>query len=524
MNDPVAVCAMEHVAEMLALRVSTSRQLGADPELVLYGGGNTSLKADWHAPGLATHACLYVKGSGTDLAQVTEADFTPLALAPVRALLDGPPLGNEALMAAIEPHKLDPAAPRPSIETLLHAGLPHACVDHTHADAVLALVNTVNGAALAQEVFGDLAPLVPFQRSGFALAKTCQTVWQRRATPRTIGLILHQHGAVSMGEDAAQSRLHMLRLADLARRHLEAHRAWALPRATPAPRGPEGALALARLRGELSAAAGFPLLLAVDNSPEAMGFAHRPDVAHLSAGPATAQHAVFTKGRALCDGDVGAWSRAYRALLAAHTPSGWPAATLPDAAPRIVVDRRFGIAAASVDAAHAAMSARVFQHGFAIASRAAAHDRFLPMDPVEALLAELYYGGFEHALRERARRDAPLTGAVVVLEPERSPAAALLEHLGAAVVVAAGAQPEALERAVTEACWRHGGADALVSPAAPAAHCRQVLDASPLAAAWFDTAGAGAAHGRYEPVRGLSAERLAAALARRLGLALAAAA
>lgn len=504
------------VADALALRVSTSRLLGADPDLVLYGGGNTSLKAPWAGPGGGLRPCLYVKGSGTDLAEVTKDDFTPLALDPVRALLDGPHLGNDALMAALELHKLDPLAARPSIETLLHACLPQACVDHTHADAVLSLVNTASGESLAGAVYGDLAPLVPFRRSGFRLALACRAVWARHATPRAIGLILHQHGVVSVGDDARQSREHMLRLAELAQQHLEARGAWDLPRALPAPRHRDGALALAQLRGQLSAVAGFPLLLAVDSSPEAMAFALRPDVADLSAGPATAQHAVFTKGRALCDGDVDAWSRAYRALLAAHVPPGWSPDRLPDAAPRILVDRRFGVAAASVDATHAAMASQIFRHGFAIASRAAAHDRFLPMDATEALLAELHYGGFEHALRVRARREAPLTGAAVVLEPDRSAAAEALEARGAAVVVAGGPQPEALEAAMIEACWRHGGADALVSPGPPSAFCRRVLDASPLASTWFDTASGVGGGAHVEPARGLGGELLVRALARRL--------
>lgn len=510
----------QRAAEQLALRVSTSRQIGADADLVLHGGGNTSLKAPWRAAGGPPWACLYVKGSGADLAAVTERDFTPLALEPIRALLDGPPLDNEALMAALEPHKLDPAAARPSIETLLHAALPHTCVDHTHADAVLALVDTVNGLRLAQTVYGELAPLVPFQPSGFGLAQACRTVWARSATPHTIGLILHQHGVVSVGEDPQRSREHMLRLAELASRYLQARGAWDLPRASPPPRDRDGALALARLRATLSAAAGFPMLLAIDASPEAMGFAHRPDVTELSAGPATAQHAVFTKGRALCDGDVGAWSRAYGALLAAHTPAGWPPACLPDAAPRIVVDRRFGIVAASVDATHAAMAGEIFRHGSAIASRAAAHDRYAPIDAAQALLAELHYGGFERVLRERAQRNAPLTGAVVLLEPDRAPAADALRGLGAAVVVADGSRREALEAATVEACWRHGGADAVVSAVAPGAFCRRVLEASPLAAMWFVTA-ARAASGRADahPVQGLDAKALAGTVARRLGTA-----
>ncbi len=521
MNHPRDSAPPTHGADELALRAWSSRLLGADPDLVLHGGGNTSLKAPWRAGGSGEIDCLYVKGSGSDLAAVTERDFTPLALAPVRALLDGPPLDNDALMAALEPFKLDPAAPRPSIETLLHASLPHRYVDHTHADAVLALVDTANGERIAREVYGHLAPLVPFRHSGFDLALACREVFAREGGPGAIGLILHRHGVVSFGPDARSSRDHMLRLADMARDYIAARGAWELPPGPRAARTKDTALALARLRAALSAAAGFPLVLAVDDSPEAMGFAARPDAAALSAaGPATPQHAVFTKGRALCDGDVSGWTRWYRALLATHVPEDWPASRLPDAAPRIVVDRRFGIAAASVDPVHAAMAGEIFRHGFAIASRAASHDRYESIDAAEALLAELHYGGFERDIRERARREAPLTGAVVVLEAEAAPLAGALGRLGAAVVVAPGARGAALDAAVLEACWRHGGAEAVVvAAAAPDGFPGRVLSESPFPAAWFLTS-AGAVAEDGQPVAriavgGMDAEAVVSAMAQR---------
>ena len=506
----------------LAIRAASSRLLGADPDLVLHGGGNTSLKAPWRSPRGTNAEALYVKGSGSDLAAVTERDFTPLALASLRALLDGPPLDNEALIQALEPLKLDPAAPRPSIETLLHASLPHRYVDHTHADAVLALVDTANGERIAREVYGPLAPLVPFRHSGFELALACRTVYEKEGGPDAIGLILHRHGAVSFGPDAARARGNMLRLADMARAYIEAHGSWTLPLGTPPERTRDTGLVLARLRAALCAEAGFPLVLAVDRSPEAIGFATRPDAEALSAaGPATPQHAVFTKGRALCDGNVAGWSRAYRARLAAHQPPGWPAARLPDAAPRIVVDRRFGVAAASVDPVHAAMACEIFRHGFAIASRAASHDRYLSIDAADALLAELHYGGFERAIRERAHRVAPLTGAVVVLEAPARAAAQPLAHLGAAIVLAEGAGHSALEAAMLEACWRHGGADGLVAAASSASGFADgVLSSSPLPAAWFLTSpGGDAGGGDGVPrlsVQGMDPHALAEAVSQRL--------
>ena len=160
----------------LALRAYSSRLLGGDTTLVLHGGGNTSLKIN--ADG---EAVLYVKGTGSDLARVDERAFTPLRLQPVQALLKQPQLENAAMMQALQGCALVPTAPRPSIETLMHAGLPFRCVEHTHADAVLAAMNVDNIAAAHAEVYGDIAPLVPYHHSGHALARACVQTFERHS-------------------------------------------------------------------------------------------------------------------------------------------------------------------------------------------------------------------------------------------------------------------------------------------------------------------------------------------------------
>lgn len=258
-------------ADALELRAYTSRLLGADPDLVLLGGGNTSLKGHWRQADGSKADCLYVKGSGADLSVVEPADFTPIALEPARRLLDLEALDTDAMMAALEPFKLRPGAPKPSIETLLHAAVPFSHVEHTHADNVLALINTAAGRKLSGEVFGELAPLVPFRHSGFDLAKACAETFRRERTDRTIGLILEFHGAVAFADDARFAYENMLALADRAERFLKTRNAWELPTGNPPQRTAASALELAGLRRALSAIAGFPWCSPPTPAPRSWG-------------------------------------------------------------------------------------------------------------------------------------------------------------------------------------------------------------------------------------------------------------
>ncbi|MCW5627126.1 MAG: class II aldolase/adducin family protein, partial [Burkholderiales bacterium] len=330
----------------LELRAYTSRLLGADPSLVLQGGGNTSLKSVWSMAGEPPVDCLYVKGSGADLSQVGPGDFTPLRRGPLGALLDGPTLDNDALMAALAPVQLRPDAPRPSIETLLHAAIPQPYVEHTHADAVLAVVNTADGRRRARDVFGERAPVVPFRHSGFELAAACRTTWQREATAQTIGLILEFHGVVAFGPDARTAYENMITLVDRAETYLQRRGAWTLARADAPVLDFDGALRMARLRRALSIAAGFPLVLHRDADPEVIAFVQRPDLSVLAQqGPPTPQHAVFTKRLPLLDGDVAAYVGRYRSVLRRFAPTDRPSQQLPDPAPRVVLDPTLGLVA-----------------------------------------------------------------------------------------------------------------------------------------------------------------------------------
>lgn len=371
----------------LALRAYTSRLIGSDRDLVLCGGGNTSFKTD---------DTLHVKGTGAALAAVSEQDFTALDLRALRVLLDDASLTDEARMHRIEGCKRDAGAPKPSIETLLHAALPHAFVEHAHADAVLAVANVADGAAVCADVFGTLAPVVPYRHSGAALARACRDVFASQAGAGTIGLILAFHGVVAFGDDARSAYENLLRLTGRAEQWLRRRGAWELP---ARPRPDAAAADIEALRKAVSRAAGFDLCAHPLDSAEAWAFAQREDLDTLTRqGPPTPQHAIYTRRIPLLGRGVDAYVREYREYLRQHLGA---AAAGMDATPRIAISPDTGCVALGVTPQYAAIAAEVFLHDIAIMTRASAHGRYRAATAADMARAELEYGGFEQRLRRK---------------------------------------------------------------------------------------------------------------------------
>jgi rhamnose utilization protein RhaD (predicted bifunctional aldolase and dehydrogenase) len=261
---------------------------------------------------------------------------------------------------------------------------------------VLAVANVASCEATCREVFGELAPVVPYRHSGVALARACKTVFESQVSPSTIGLILAYHGVVAFGHSARESYENLVRLVSLAEAWLQRRNAWTLPRANAAAAATDAAEIL---RAAASGIAGFPLAMHLDSSPEALAFARRADLAELSRqGPPTPQHAIFTKRLPLVDGDVDAYAAAYRGYLERNL--GADAARI-DAAPRIVLDPRFGLCAFGVNAHYAAVAAEVFRHDIDILSRASAHGEYRAATAHDIARAELEYGGFEQRVLAR---------------------------------------------------------------------------------------------------------------------------
>jgi len=192
----------------LSLRIYTTRLLGRDPKLVLRGGGNTSLKTRMRDALGAEVEVLRVKASGADMAAIEPASFPALRLEPMRQLRALAVIGDEELVAIERANLIDPHAPNPSVEVMLHAFLPQKFIDHTHATAVLSVTDQPRGEQLCAEVFGDRMGFVPYVLPGVGLAKKAIEVFER--TRGCEGLILSKHGLVTFGETAREAYERMI--------------------------------------------------------------------------------------------------------------------------------------------------------------------------------------------------------------------------------------------------------------------------------------------------------------------------
>ncbi len=202
----------------LALRVYTTRLLGQDPKLVLHGGGNTSVKTRVRDLLGEDAEVLCVKGSGWDMATIEPAGLPAVRLAPLRKLRALDALSDEDMVRIQRANLIDPMAPNPSVETLLHAFVPHKFVDHTHSTAVLSLVDQPDGPAICEEVYDGRLGLVPYLMPGFALAKKSGEVFD--AASAVDGLILIKHGIFTFGASAREAYERMIEMVTLAEARL----------------------------------------------------------------------------------------------------------------------------------------------------------------------------------------------------------------------------------------------------------------------------------------------------------------
>jgi len=264
-------------ANDLALRCYTSRLLGRDRTLVLHGGGNTSVKLTERNILGEDEEIIYVKGSGWDLETIEAAGFAPVKLDYVRRLASLPSLSDPQMVNELATHTLRSGAPAPSIETILHAILPHKYVDHTHADAVLSVSNAPDGEKRIRDIYGAKAVVIPYIMAGFDLAAYCAREFPKQAAKGTVGMVLLSHGVFSFAEDARESYELMIELVSMAERYLAAQKAWSIglpPASAPAFKREEAA----KLRHEVSRAAGFPMLCVCNDAPSLLAFARHPEV------------------------------------------------------------------------------------------------------------------------------------------------------------------------------------------------------------------------------------------------------
>jgi rhamnose utilization protein RhaD (predicted bifunctional aldolase and dehydrogenase) len=298
----IAQHAAKGIGEDLALRVYTTRLLGGEPRLVLHGGGNTSVKTRVADITGAPVEVLCVKGSGWDMGTIEAPGLPAVRLEPLRELAGLQALSDEDMVNVQRCNLLDSKSPNPSVETLLHAFLPHKFIDHTHSNAVLALTDQPDGEALAADVYGKRAALVPYVMPGFALAKKTNEV--ARKNPDVEGLILLKHGIFSMGATAEEAYVRMIDLVTLAEKRLAKATRKIFPGASLPGKIAAAADVAPILRGLISMPAkdggreaAQRFVFEFRTNPGILAYVGGKEIARYSQqGPVTPDHAIRTKG------------------------------------------------------------------------------------------------------------------------------------------------------------------------------------------------------------------------------------
>lgn len=461
--------------------VYQSRLVGSQPQLVLWGGGNTSLKMEEQDYRGRICPVLRVKGSGSDLAVVEPRDFPAVRLDDVLALFARDEMSDEEMVAYLRFAMLDPGAPRPSIETLLHAFVPARSVVHSHADAILALTNNARASALLEEVFGDDVAVIPYLRPGFQLSKLVgQTA---RARPDLKGIILLNHGLITWHDDPrAAYRLHIEMVNRAARCGQGATRSIHAQFTAPAAsaRREIAALLAPLLRGLVSQEQ--PLVARFDDSETVLRFVSGTALGlprtreTLQEGAATPDHILNVKRTALwiepasLDDQQGlaqatrtaveGYIQNYRAYFARYQQGEPMLAPVP----RVVLVAGLGMFALGKDSRAAGISVDIAHHTFAIMERAELTGAYRSLTPQEAFRAE--YWPLELYKLQLAPPEKPLSRRVVLVTGAAGAIGAAIARRfaaeGAHVVCADidAARAEELAAELTRA-WPHNRALAL---------------------------------------------------------------
>jgi rhamnose utilization protein RhaD (predicted bifunctional aldolase and dehydrogenase)/NAD(P)-dependent dehydrogenase (short-subunit alcohol dehydrogenase family) len=412
----VRAYARQGIAGDLALRTYTTRLLGSDPLLVLHGGGNTSVKTAMTDLLGEAHEVLCVKGSGWDMGTIEPAGLPAVKLEPLRRLRGLDKLADEDMVNFQRVNLLDARAPNPSVETLLHAFLPHKFIDHTHAAAVLSLVDQPNGEELVAEVYDGTMGFVPYAIPGFGLAKLAAQVYG--AKPDVEGLILHKHGIFTFGADAREAYERMIAHVSRAEARLRTGRrnvfaAASLPKAVAA-----AAEVAPILRGAVAVrpapAGGEPKRFVLDfrTNADIRNYVDGANLAdYAQRGVVTPDHVIRTKRLPLLvpvpeAGKLDAFSEAVRRAVADYTTRYdtmferqnarvGGIKTKLDASPRVVLVPGVGLFGIGTTARDAAIAADLAENAIRVITDAEAIGRFEPLG--EADLFDVEYWSLEQA-------------------------------------------------------------------------------------------------------------------------------
>ena len=388
-------------SEALGLRIYTSRIIGGDPDLVLHGGGNTSVKVK-SADG---EALMHIKGSGWDLDTIEAPGLPAVRLAPLLETRDGPKLSDPDMVALLRASLIEAAAPNPSVEALLHAFLPFAFVDHTHATAILALADQPDMRETVKRIYGDRLAYVPYVMPGFDLSIVADRIY--RDHPGCEGLWLENHGLFTFADDARTSYELMIEFVTIAEEEL--NRAGVKLSGPQPSDGEEDAALRARLENALTRDGSHfaqGVFLDFRSTAAIREHASKENVEAIGLrGTVTPDHVIRIKpwpmvieadaNEASIDQALAAYAERYRTYFTRNAARTNEPKRMLDAYPRVVLVRGKGIYALGSTAKAATIGGDLCEQATRAINAAEAYGRFTPIG--EADLFDMEYWSLEQA-------------------------------------------------------------------------------------------------------------------------------
>lgn len=498
--------------EGLDILVHTSRLIGKDSNLVVWGGGNSSAKVKGIDHTGRPVRILYVKGSGSDMRTIKPKQFTPLRLDDLLPLMKREAMTDDEMVAYQSKSVLESVAPKPSIETLLHAFLPPTHIYHTHADAICTLTDTPNSNKIIQEVYGKHVAVIPYFRPGFLLSKRTGEAFDKNPGLRAI--ILDKHGLITWGESAKEAYLETIRMITQAERFIARHRRRPRPRPAGSAVSKETRHSIAAaiaptVRGEVGR--GKRMVLLYDDDPELLRFVHHPKAKSLSQiGPFTPDHLMHIKPRPLFL-EMNGSSRPDPGKIIAAIPKAiaqyrkryadyfdrykTPGVTMLDPNPRVILIPGVGMFTTGKDRRAGRIARDIYLHTLGVIQDSTAISSYVSLSPRE--LCDFEYWPMENFKltllppeKELSRRIALVTGAAggigkaiaerlaaegamvvltdIDLEKTRKVADAINQKAGEANATAVKmdvTSESSVRRAFEETVRAYGGMDILVSNA-----------------------------------------------------------
>jgi rhamnose utilization protein RhaD (predicted bifunctional aldolase and dehydrogenase)/NAD(P)-dependent dehydrogenase (short-subunit alcohol dehydrogenase family) len=511
-KDYVARYGEKGIAPDLALRVYTTRLLGGDPALVLHGGGNTSVKTK--AKDLLGDEVdvICVKGSGWDMGDIEPPGLPAVKLAPLRRLLALDKLSDEDMVNYQRINLLDSAAPNPSVETLLHAFLPHKFVDHTHSTAVLALTDQPEGDALARDTFGSRMAYVPYTIPGFDLAKSVGEIYA--ANPKVEGLILLRHGIFTFAEGPREAYELMIEMVTLAEERLKRGKKTLVQANLPAGLASVASIApvlrgASALLNDRKDGVAKRQILCFRSNEKILAYVNGAEIARYSQqGVATPDHTIRTKNWPLVvpapEADkLDEWAKAartavqgfvarYHEYFARNNKRVKGVKKELDPLPRVILVPGVGLFGLGASAKDAAIAADIAENTVDVITDAERMSAYRPISEEDQFDVE--YWSLEQAKlgkaaeKRLARQVAVITGGgsgigaatakamaregaeVAVLDRDLSAAQAVAKQIGGHTLALACdvTKEEEVRRAFDAVCEKFGGVDIVVSNAGAA--------------------------------------------------------